>query len=70
MDLMVWTGVAITLAGLLGLAWCMLRAGAAKRAKLAGHEMARQLRTLIVMNVASFSIAAIGLTVVVVGILL
>ncbi len=70
MDMMVWTGVAITTLGLLGLAWCMLRANAARRAKLEGHALVRHLRTLVAMNVASFSVAAIGLTVVIAGILL
>ena len=70
MDMMVWTGVSITAAGLLGLAWCMFKANAARRAKLAGHELVRHLRTLVVVNVASFSVAAVGLAIVIVGILL
>ena len=38
-DIMIWVGAAISLLGLVGLIWCILRVARARRAGLADQEL-------------------------------
>ncbi|KPP84694.1 MAG: HAMP domain [Rhodobacteraceae bacterium HLUCCO07] len=70
MQILIWTGAGVTLIGLLGLLWCIIQALSAKREKLSDEAMRARLGRLMPINLASLSIATIGLILVIVGIVL
>lgn len=69
-DLVIWTGAAISLLGLLGLAWCILTVARAKRANLDDAAMREVLRKALPLNMGALFLSVIGLMAVVVGIFL
>ncbi|KAB7613645.1 hypothetical protein F9L33_09720 [Amylibacter sp. SFDW26] len=66
---MIIAGVITTLLGLIGLMYCILKAYKAKKAGLQGTELTEHLKKLVAVNLASFLLSAIGLALVLVGIL-
>lgn len=70
MQALIWTGAAISLVGVGGLIYCVLRALAARRAGLPDDVMRAELQRVVVINMASLCISALGLMLVVAGILL
>lgn len=64
----IWTGAALSILGLVGLVWCILRVGRARRAKLADDEMRQVLQSAIPMNLGALFLSVIGLMLVVAGI--
>jgi hypothetical protein len=70
MDGLIWAGAGVTLLGLAGLVWCILKVAAARRAGLADAELKTRLQGIVVLNLAALLVSAIGLMLVVVGILL
>jgi hypothetical protein len=70
MELLVWIGAAISVAGLAGLVWCIFALARARRANLTDEEMAARLRQAVTVNMAAFMTAALGLILVVVGVIL
>lgn len=69
-DLVIWTGAAISLLGLLGLIWCILSVSRAKRAKLDDDAMRKVLKSAIPLNLGALFLSVIGLMMVIVGIFL
>ena len=67
---LIWAGAALTLVGLVGLAYCILRAARAKRAGLDDATMRAELQRVVVINLAAVGLSALGLAAVVTGILL
>jgi len=70
MDWLIWTGALVTLLGLAGLVWCIRRAFAVRRAQLPEADTRAALQLIVPMNLGSLFLSAIGLMLVVVGILL
>jgi hypothetical protein len=70
LDKMVLAGVVITVAGLIGLTYCIWQAFIARKSGLEGKALTARLQKLVAVNMAAFCVAAIGLAMVVVGILL
>lgn len=70
MDWLVIPGVVITLLGVGGLVWCMVRANKLRAAKLEGEPLATELAKLIPVNIASLFLGVVGLAMVLVGRLL
>ncbi len=70
MQVLIWAGAALTLLGLLGLAYCILRASRAKRAGLDDATMRAELQKVVAINLAAVGVSALGLAAVVAGILL
>lgn len=70
MQVLIWAGAALTLVGLIGLAYCILRAARAKRAGLDDAAMRAELQSIVVINLAAVALSALGLAAVVTGILL
>lgn len=70
MDIMIIAGVVVTLIGLAGLVYCMVKAYKAKKAGLVGDDLTAHLKKLVVVNLLSFLFSAIGLMLVVFGIIL
>jgi uncharacterized membrane protein len=70
MQALIWAGAAMTLIGLAGLAYCVLRAIRARRAGLADAEMRAELQRVVAINMGAMGVSALGLALVVTGILL
>lgn len=69
-NIIVWIGSGLTLLGLAGLIWCILKALAARRAGLDEPQMQAALQRVVVLNMAALGVSALGLVVVVAGILI
>lgn len=69
-EIMIWAGVAMSLAGLAGLVWCILRVGRARRAKLADDEMRAVLKTVLPINLGALGLSVLGLMLVGLGVFL
>ena len=69
-EVMIWAGAGLSLLGLAGLIWCILRVSRAKRAKLSDADMRAILQAVIPMNMGALFLSAIGLMLVVIGIFL
>lgn len=70
MQALIWAGAALTLAGLAGLAYCVIRALRARRAGLDDSAMRAELQRVVTINMAAVGVSALGLVIVVSGILL
>jgi hypothetical protein len=70
MQVLIWAGAALTVLGLLGLVYCILRAARAKRAGLDNAAMRAELQKVVAINLGAVGLSALGLAAVVAGILL
>lgn len=70
MTYLIAPGVALTLAGLIGLIWCILQVVKAKRAGLDDDALKARLQSIVIYNMGALLLSAIGLMMVVVGMLL
>ncbi|QUJ77382.1 hypothetical protein KDD17_05125 [Sulfitobacter albidus] len=70
LDTIIWIGTAISLLGLLGLIYCIVRVSRAKRGGMADEELRAELRRVVPLNLGALFLSVIGLMVVIVGIFL
>ena len=70
MDYVILAGVIVTLLGLAGLIWCMAKAYKAKKSGLENNALTEELQKLVAVNLGAFFLSAIGLALVVIGIVL
>ncbi len=70
MDLLIWIGTAAALIGVAMLVWCVVRAMRLRRAGLPDAELRAGLQKVVLVNMAALGVSAIGLGLVVAGILL
>ena len=70
MDILIWGGAAVTLAGFAGIVWSMFAVLRARRAGLDDAAMKDRLRRIVPVNVAALLLSMLGLFAVVVGIML
>ncbi len=70
LDIVIWTGAAISLLGLVGLIWCIISVSRAKRARLDDEAMRQVLKSAIPLNLGALFLSVIGLMMVIVGIFL
>ncbi|WP_324753629.1 hypothetical protein [Roseovarius sp. Pro17] len=70
MEILIWSGAAVSLVGLAGLIWCVLRVWRARRAQLEEAEMRAVLQKVLPINTGALFLSVIGLMMVVIGILL
>ncbi len=70
MTWLIWGGAATTLAGVIGLLWCILMVMANRRKNLDEAAMRAALQKVVALNMAALAVSAIGLMMVVVGIIL
>ncbi|WP_102109877.1 hypothetical protein [Oceaniglobus roseus] len=70
MDTVIWSGAALSAAGLVGLVWCIVLAMRARRAGLDDAALRARLQKLVVVNMAALLASLMGLAVVIVGIIL
>jgi hypothetical protein len=70
MQTMVWAGAFVSLVGVGGLVYCVLRALRARRAGLPDEAMRDELQRVVVINMGALAVSAMGLMLVVLGIFL
>ena len=70
MEILIWIGTAVSLAGLVGLAWCILKVWKARRSQLDDTQMRAVLQRVMPWNTGALFLSVTGLMLVVVGILL
>lgn len=70
MEPLVWLGAAVSLAGLAGLVWCIIRVVRARRAGLSEEDLREVLRKVVPMNTGALLLSMLGLMMVVLGIML
>jgi hypothetical protein len=70
MQALIWIGALVSLAGIAGLVYCVLKALKARRAGLDDDAMRAELQRVVVINMAALGVSALGLMLVVLGIFL
>jgi hypothetical protein len=70
MDWLIWSGAALSVAGLIGLFWCIIKVAGAKKAGLSDEEMRDAVKKVVPLNMAALFLSVFGLMMVVMGIFL
>lgn len=70
MGLLIWTGAALTLAGVAMLVWCILLAMRAKNSGLPDDQIKAALQRVVTLNLGALAVSGLGLMAVVVGVIL
>jgi len=70
MEIIVWIGATVTLAGLAMLAWCIVAIVRARRAKLDDAALKARLQKVVALNLAALAVSGLGLMMVIVGVFL
>lgn len=70
MEIVIWAGAALSLAGLCGLVWCIVAGIRARNAGLDDAALRARLQRLVAVNMASLLLSVLGLMLVVAGIFL
>ena len=70
MHIVIWTGAALTVLGILGLLWCIKLVLDIKRQKLPDAEARIAMQRVVVWNMAALAVSFLGLIMVVVGVIL
>ena len=70
LEILVWTGAGLSVLGLLGLVWCIVRVAKAKRANLSDDELRAAIQSVVPINMGALFLSVIGLMLVVVGVYL
>ena len=69
-DVMIWAGAALSLAGLGGLVWCILRVMKARKAALSDEDLRAVVAGVLPVNLGAMLLSVFGLMLVVVGVIL
>ncbi len=69
-EVMIWVGAGISVIGLAGIIWCIVRVVRARRAKLGDDEMNAVIQSIIPMNMGALFLSVIGLMLVAIGVIL
>lgn len=70
MEALVWIGVAVTLGGLAGIVWCIFQVARIRRSDSGDEDKRRGLQRMVAVNLAALGLSALGLMLVVVGIMI
>jgi hypothetical protein len=70
MQTLVWAGALVSLIGVAGLVYCVLRALRVRRSGLPDEAMRAELQQVVFINMGALAVSAIGLMLVVLGIFL
>lgn len=68
MEILVWIGASVSVLGLAGLIWSILRVARAKRAKLSDEELRAAVQKVVPLNMGALLLSVLGLMMVMVGI--
>lgn len=67
-DIIIWSGAGLSLAGLAGLVWCILRVNRARKAGLSDDDLRAAVQAVLPWNLAALFLSVIGLMMVILGI--
>jgi len=70
MELLIWMGSILSILGLVGLFWCIKTVLKAKKLATSDDELRSSLRRAVPLNMASLFLSALGLMLVILGIML
>ena len=70
MGWLIWTGAAVSVAGLCGLIWCILRVWKARGKGLPDDELREEVRKVVPLNMGALMLSVLGLMMVILGIFL
>ena len=70
MELLIWMGSILSILGLVGLFWCIKTVLQAKKLATTDDELRSSLRRAVPLNMASLFLSALGLMLVILGIML
>ena len=70
MDLLIWIGSIVSILGLFGLFWCIKTVLRAKKLATSDEELRSSLQKVVPLNMAALFLSAIGLMLVILGIML
>ena len=70
MELLIWMGSILSILGLVGLFWCIKTVLKAKKLATTDDELRSSLRRAVPLNMASLFLSALGLILVILGIML
>ena len=70
MEMIVWIGATLTLAGVGMLIWCILSVAKARRAGLSEEALKARLQRVVALNLAALGVSGLGLATVILGIML
>ncbi|AUC52338.1 MAG: hypothetical protein ACU0CC_15075 [Sagittula sp.] len=67
---LIWSGALVSLAGLAGLVWCIVKVWSARRRGLPDEELRALVRKVVPLNMGALMLSTIGLMMVITGIFL
>jgi len=67
-EIITWGGAALSVAGLVGLVWCILRVMKARKAGLSDDELRAVVQGVLPWNLGSLFLSVMGLMLVILGI--
>lgn len=67
-DIIIWSGAGLSLIGLIGLIWCIIRVARARRTGLSDEEMRAVLQKVVPLNLGALCVSMLGLMMVILGI--
>ncbi|MWB77937.1 hypothetical protein GLS40_07875 [Pseudooceanicola sp. 216_PA32_1] len=70
MELLVWGGAAVSLIGLVGLVWSIVRVNRARKAGLDDEALRAAVQKVLPLNLGALFLSVIGLMLVILGIFL
>jgi hypothetical protein len=70
MELLIWSGALVSLLGVAGLGWCVAMALRLRKSGLGDEEMRSALQKVVAYNMGALAVSALGLMMVVLGIIL
>lgn len=69
-EIMIWAGAVLSLLGLAGIVWCILRVNRARKAGLDDEALRAAVAAVLPVNLAALFLSMFGLMLVVVGVIL
>lgn len=69
-DIIVWAGAAVSIVGLFGLIWSIIKVARARRANLSDEDLRAAIAGALPVNLGALFLSVIGLMLVIVGIFL
>ena len=70
MEILIWIGSILSILGLVGLFWCIKTVLKAKKNATSDEQLRNSLQKIVPLNMAALFLSAIGLMLVILGIIL
>ncbi len=69
-EVMIWVGATLSVLGMGGIVWCIVRVARARRAKVGDEEMRAVVQSVLPINMGALFLSVMGLMLVAVGVIL